>query len=74
MIFGLTGAGMAGSVPGGAGGALWAGRAVLAIYGKPVAMEMLLSSKKGSGRALENNKAGKQNKQSRCQRRGRGAR
>ena len=38
-MLGLTGAGMAGSVPGGAGGALWAGRAGLAIYGEPVAME-----------------------------------
>ena len=38
MIFGLTGAGMAGSVPGGAGGALWVGRAGLAVYGEPVAV------------------------------------
>ena len=38
MIFGLNSAGMAGSVPGGAGGALWVGRAGLAVYGEPVAV------------------------------------
>ena len=38
MIFGLTGAGMAGSVAGGAGGALRIGGVVLAVYGEPVAV------------------------------------
>ena len=38
VIYGLTGAGMAGSVVGGAGGVLRVGGVVLAVYGEPVAV------------------------------------